>query len=312
MRTSRSTDLLLSSSWRRIEKLAGDASARRYSRLWTADGGTVVLVEYPGSEGRRFSTDLQVLGWCRSHGLPVPEVLAHDHATGRAILSDLGVHDAESFLEELPDHRRARLLRALLDPLAILARIETNKLPPWNAPLDRTRLRWELAGFELWFVRHLRGREPGAELGRWLDELSSEIASHPVRVCHRDYHLNNILIGREDSVGVIDIQDILIGPDTYDPVSLLDERSAARLIPTDERRRLLERWARITAAAPGWEERAAAVRLQRGLKVLGTFARFTLAGRSAYRVWLDELAFRLRPRLDAAGAPTVLSALLLD
>lgn len=300
------------SAWPRVEHLAGDASERRYSRLGSADGRTVILVEYPASIRRQLVRDLEVLDWCRRRGLAVPHVVAADPAAGRALLEDLGPEDAETRLAAAAPERRPALLTTLLAPLATLARCDPSELPPWNPPLDRDRLRWELTGFELWFVGHHRSSRPTPTMGRWLDELAGAVAGHPTRVCHRDYHLNNLLIRPDGSVGVIDVQDILVGPDTYDAVSLVAERAAARLIGPDDRRSVLAEWARRTGAARGWRERARLVRIQRGLKVLGTFARFDAAGRSGYRGWMVELARDLAEPLAAAGAPPEIAGVLLD
>lgn len=296
--------------WSRTEALTGDASPRRYSRLWAPDGRTAILVEYPSAIRSRLSVDLDVLNWCRRRGLRVPKTVACDLAQGRAVLTDLGRIDAEAALEAMAIDDRRNLVKAMLQPLEVLAGCPIDELPLWNPPLARDRLRWELAGFELWFVRHYRSQTPSAGLGRWLDALAEEVGSHPRRVCHRDYHLNNLLIDEESTIGVIDIQDILVGPDTYDAVSLVAERAATRLLSMTQRSHVLSRWAQRTRAEPGWRDRAAAVRIQRGLKVLGTFARFTTAGRTEYHRWMIDLARDLIDPLEDRGAEDEILALL--
>lgn len=297
-------------AWSRTESLTGDASPRRYSRLWAADGRTAILVEYPAAIRSRLADDLDVLRWCRRRGLHVPETVACDLATGRAVLSDLGSVDAEAALEATTIDDRRDLVEAMLHPLEVLAGCSIEELPLWNPPLDRNRLRWELAGFEMWFVRHYRSQAPSAGLGRWLDALAEEVGSHPRRICHRDYHLNNLLIAGDGTIGVIDIQDILVGPDTYDAVSLVAERAATRLLSATQRNHVLARWAHRTGAESGWPDRAAAVRIQRGLKVLGTFARFTAEGRTEYQRWMIELARDLIEPLEDRGAGDEMLALL--
>jgi N-acetylmuramate 1-kinase len=310
MTTYPSSKPLEFSEWCRTEALTGDASPRRYSRLWRPDGQTAILVEYPAPVRSLLEGDLDVLSWCRRRGLRVPTILAWDRQTGRAVLSDLGGEDAEALLERTPVDDRRGLVEEMLQPLEVLAGCEIADLPPWNPPLDRVRLRWELAGFELWFVRHYRSHDPSASLARWLDELATEVGSHPLRVCHRDYHLNNLLIDEEGSVGVIDIQDILVGPDTYDAVSLTAERAATSLLSLAQRQAVLASWAHRTRAESGWLERSAAVRIQRSLKVLGTFARFHAAGRTEYHQWMIDLARDLIEPLKRRGAEADLAALL--
>jgi aminoglycoside/choline kinase family phosphotransferase len=228
------------------------------------------------------------------------------------VLEDLGTVDAEAALATAKPSQRHELMNLLLRPLEILAGWELNLLPNWNAPLDQKRLRWELAGFELWYVRHLRSRRPTDQLNRWLDRLAATIDRHPRRVCHRDYHLNNLLIQPDGAVGIIDIQDILIGPDTYDVVSLVAERAALKLLPRTVADEVLASWAERTGAANGWRERVTAVQLQRGLEVLGSFARFVLEGQDSYTEWLNQLAPELAVLAEQAGAPPDTTAFLLD
>ena len=79
-----------------------------------------------------------------------------------------------------------------------------------------------------------------------------------------------------------------------------------------DRAELEEFWAELTAAAPGWRDRWRWVRIQRGLKALGTFARLAASGTTGYEPWLKELAHELAPDLAAVDAPSELVRLLLD
>lgn len=270
------------------------------------------MVEYPVPIRHQLSRDLEVIEWARRQGLRVPVVLASDPPTGRVVLEDFGENDAESTLEATPIRHRQALLERLLQPLAVLAGCDPAALPTWNPPLDQDRLRWELTGFELWYVRSLRSVPPPPGLSLWLDELAHDVAAHPVRICHRDYHLNNLMLLPDDEVGIIDIQDILVGPDTYDVVSLLGERAATAFVSADQRRALLERWAEQTGAGPGWQDRVRHVQVQRSLKVIGTFARFLACGRREYEPWLQALIEGLPDRLSAAAVPADVAAFLID
>jgi hypothetical protein len=197
------------------------------------------------------------------------------------------------------------MVRRMIGPLEALARVPPVRLPTWNPPLRASRLRWELAGFELWFVRHFQGRAPSQPVGEWLDGLAEAVDRHPKRICHRDYHLNNLFLLPDGEVGVIDVQDILVGPDSYDVVSLLEERAMPELLERDTRDEVYRWWARATRAPDDWRTRCREVRLQRALKVLGTFARLTLGGRLHYRPWLDSTVRALladRDELELLGA----------
>lgn len=298
--------------WVRGTKLAGDASTRQYARVWDAAERTAILVQYPEAVRRQLRRDLQVRTWFAGHGLRVPAVIDHDLDRGWAIVEDLGEADAEALLQLAKPGARAELASCSLEPLVTLARIAPERLPRFNPPLDAERLRWELAGFELWFVRHRCRQAPGRALGRWLDELAQEVGRHPRRICHRDYHLNNLFLLADGAVGLIDTQDVLLGPDTYDLASLLNERAMPALLDRQTLRDLEDRWAARTGADWGWQLRLHQVRIQRALKVLGTFARLEAGGRSGYGCWLEELARRLSGELENVAAPPGLSHLLLD
>jgi aminoglycoside phosphotransferase len=181
-----------SDRWVRSEPLAGDASTRRYRRLTDRRGRTAILAEYPPDLRPILARDLEVMSWLAGVGLRLPAVFDRDLASGRALLEDLGPADADSALRAAPEAERPRLAAALLSPLEVLAAQPVASLPAWNRPLDATRLRWELAGFELWFVRYRQGVAPGPALDRYLDDLAEQIANHPLRICHRDFHLNNL------------------------------------------------------------------------------------------------------------------------
>jgi aminoglycoside/choline kinase family phosphotransferase len=298
--------------WVREHILLGDASCRRYARLWDREDRTAILVRYPKHVRGQMKRDLDVRTWCAAKGLRVPALLEHDPGEGWAVLEDFGPDDAESVLDDAPRGVRGELGLQFIAPLIRLAEFEPANLPSWNPPLDRARLRWELAGFELWFLRHHLETVPSPSVGRWLDELAVAIDQHPHRVCHRDYHLNNLFLLADGSVGLIDYQDILVGPDTYDAVSLLGERGMPRVLAQNDRNLVQESWARETQAQPGWLERWQLVSAQRGLKVLGTFARLAAAGAEAYGHWTANLICQIAPELAALGAPSELVDLLLD
>jgi hypothetical protein len=298
--------------WVRREPLAGDASTRRYWRLEDRRGQTAILVEYPPDLRAALARDLEVMSWLAGVGLRLPAVLDRDLSAGRALLEDLGPADAEATLRASPLAERLELAAALLAPLELLAAQPVASLPTWNRPLDAARLRWELAGFELWFVRYRQGVTPDPALDRFLDDLAEQLASHPRRICHRDFHLNNLYLMGSGEVAVIDAQDSLIGPDTYDAASLLEERAMPELLGDGEREDLRRAWAQRTRAADGWERRWPRVRVQRALKVLGTFARLEAAGRTAYTGWMGSIAGRLAADADALALPGAVVDRLLD
>jgi aminoglycoside/choline kinase family phosphotransferase len=287
-------------------ELAGDVSTRIYERLRDASGMTAILVTYPPPLRGAIEPHLRVRSWCEDRGLPVPRLLDCDVGEGWALVEDFGSDDASAQLAHCAPERRFELLQAALGPLRTLAAVPVAEAPAWNPPLDGRRLRWELAGFELWFIRHRCGLRPVPEVGEWLDQLARTIDAHPRRPCHRDYHLNNIFILEDGRVGLIDYQDLTTGPDTYDAVSLVGERETPQILGQGIVDGLREAWAESTGAAPGWRDRWPWVRAQRGLKAIGTFSRLGAADRPEYHRWLRSLCLNLQSDLRRLGAPEVL------
>lgn len=296
----------------RVKPLAGDASNRRYWRLRGVHGERAVRAVYPPGSEQRLARDVAAFRWLRDRGIHVPKVLDVAVHPPSILLEDLGAEDAEQTLRSTPEAQRPARTLVLVAPLVPLAGLEPEALPPWNRPLDRARLEEELEDFATWALGRWLDRPPTRATRSWLRDLAAELASHPRRICHRDYHLNNLFFLPGGSVGVIDAQDVLVGPDTYDAASFLGERALPELIPEEARRAWAERWAEATAAEPGWEVRLEGTTLQRGLKVLGTFARLSLAGKGGYRRWMGPLAERLLAPARRFRAPSKLLENLLD
>jgi len=298
-------------TWICSKALHGDASDRRYERVWDRHGHSAVRVLYPAGDRRRFARDLEIRSWLASR-LRVPDLLEEDLDACTAVFEDLGDEDAEVVLRQGSVADCPTVAAAWIGPLRALAAMDPEQLPAWNRPLDENRLRWELAGFELWFLSHLRDSRGEHEIQKWLDELATSVASHPTRVCHRDYHLNNLFHLRDGSAVVIDYQDVLVGPDTYDAASLTGERAFPDVFDRDATERWLAEWAALTNASPGWRDRVTQAQTQRGLKVLGTFARLVAGGRREYASWMPGLARTLAERAPSVDMPPLLRDHLLD
>lgn len=291
--------------WDAAERLAGDASSRVYYRL-RRGCQTMLLVVYSSGFRDRLARDLETVRRVAATGVRVP--ILHHWGPTWALLEDFGPDDAEATLRRMAPDRRAVEGPRLAVPLGRLATMDPRRVPTWNPPLARDRLRSELEGFERWFLRETVGMKPVPAVTTWLDDLAAQLDSHPRRPCHRDYHLNNLFLLDNDEVGVIDVQDLLLGPDTYDPASLLNERSAPDLLDPGFAAAFLGRWAAEIGPSQGWRDRLRVARLQRGLKVVGTFARLDHGGRVGYRPWLIDLCLDLVEPLAEAGAPIELVA----
>ena len=289
--------------------LAGDASGRRYWRVEIEEGETAILCRYPDPWLPRVKQDLEVLLWLRNQGLSVPRILSGGAQSVWVLLEDLGPIDGETALMNVTPEARLSLACRFLEPLYRLSTLPVDQLPRWNPPLGLSFLRWELSGFEMWALP-LSMRDPS--LQAWLDGLASSVAAHPRSCCLRDFHLNNILVTETGGVGIIDVQDLRPGPDTYDLASLLSDRAMPELLDSDQRLAVAQAWAETTGAVPGWEGRLKETTLQRALKVLGTFAFLQAKGMNQYLRWVPRTASIAAEIAGRLGAPANATAILLD
>ncbi|WP_260292154.1 aminoglycoside phosphotransferase family protein [Sedimenticola hydrogenitrophicus] len=204
----------------RIEPASDDASFRRYFRLTLADGETRIAMDAP-PEQEDCVPFLHIAAQLGAVGLHVPMIHAADPAQGFILLEDLGtVH----YLDRMNEATADRLYGDALAALAVLQSVGPREgLPPYDAQL----LRREMALFPDWLLgRHLELSLDAAEqaLLRECFDLLVESALEQPRVCvHRDYHSRNLLLSESPSPGILDFQDAVLGPVTYDLVSLLKD-----------------------------------------------------------------------------------------
>lgn len=257
-----------------VRPLTGDASFRRYWRV-EADGRRYVLMDAPpGKEDLRpFLRVAELLG---EAGIHVPAVYGSDPANGLALLEDLG---DTLYLDALREGNADELYGLALDTLAEIAAV-----PAWTlAPYDRARLLDEMALFPEWFLgRHLGlelDQAQRAVLERTFETLIGVALAQPQVFVHRDYHSRNLLLTEDRPPGVLDFQDAVRGPITYDAVSLLKDSYVAW--PRSAQLQWLEGYREKLRARGLLREttRAQFVRwfdlmgVQRQLKVCGIFAR---------------------------------------
>jgi len=168
---------------------------------------------------------IQVASYLRAMNLTVPQVLQANLDLGYLLLSDLG---SVSYLEALTMHRDSSTM-LYDDAIATLLTLQRNgirfqnALPPYNYRL----LSSELAIFQDWLCSAHLGIELTKDEARaWLetgDFLISNALQQPVVFVHRDYHSRNLMVIDENNPGVLDFQDAVAGPYTYDLVSLLKD-----------------------------------------------------------------------------------------
>ena len=209
---------------------SADASFRRYFRATFTDGSPsrVIMDAPPGQEDVR--PWLHVAGLFGAAGAHVPEVLAHDLDQGFLLLSDLGSTTYLQALQAQRDEHRAAHLYA--DALGALAAIQCASRPGALPEYDRALLLRELQLFPEWYIARHKGvtltDAETATLNAAFDKILAVNLAEPQVFVHRDYHSRNLMLldpaeGRGANPGIIDFQDAVYGPISYDLVSLFKD-----------------------------------------------------------------------------------------
>jgi N-acetylmuramate 1-kinase len=252
-----------------------DASFRRYFRAALDEGRSYVVMDAPpGKEDCR--PFVRVARLLREAGVNAPQVHAADLEQGFLLLSDLGT---KSYLQALGPASAPALFSDAIDSLV---RWQLASRPGELPPYDEALLRREMNLFPEWYIgKHLK-KSLAADQARSLESifglLVQSALAQPCVYVHRDYMPRNLMVC-EPNPGVLDFQDAVHGPITYDAVSLLRDA----FISWEEAQVLdwsVRYWERARAAGlPVQADFAEFWRafewmgLQRHLKVLGIFAR---------------------------------------
>ncbi len=274
-----------------LQPASSDASFRRYFRI-AADGGTLIVMDAPPpmENVRPF---VRVAALLAAGGVQVPQVLDRDEEQGFVLLSDLGSTTYLQAISAQPDRADA-LMRDALSALVALQRIDGASVVP---AYDSALLQRELDLFPEWFVHKHHGHAltdaQRSALQRVFAALIDNNLAQPQVLVHRDWHSRNLMVTPERNPGVLDFQDAVIGPITYDLVSLL--RDAYIAWPEEQQLDWAIRyWERarkaglpVAADAADFYRDLDWMGLQRALKVLGIFAR--LYHRDGKAQYLDDL-----------------------
>jgi len=262
---------------------SSDASFRRYFRIKTPEGSFVVMDAPPDKENtENFIRVAELLAQIKVN---VPIIFQQNTVEGFLLLEDFG---SQCFLDQLTLENATALYSSAFDALLLMqsqTSIEHFDLPAYNEAL----LQRELGIFEEWFLHECLDTPIPAEIWAHLSEVLINSALDQPRVCvHRDYHSRNLMFLTDDSPGIIDFQDAVIGPITYDLVSLLRD---CYISWSPE---LIERWRNdyyqrlvgldLIAVSPEQFKRwFDLMGLQRHLKAIGIFSRLHLRdGKSTY------------------------------
>ncbi len=256
-----------------LRAASADASFRRYFRLDAAAGTLIAMDAPPAQEDSR--PYVKVAALLHAAGLNAPRILAQDLAQGFLLLTDLGT---QTFLHVLDEDNADALYGAAIDALITWQRASRPDVLP---PYDTALLTRELALFPDWYVgRHLQHTLTPAQrqtLERSNALLIETALAQPRVYVHRDYMPRNLMVSSPNP-GILDFQDALGGPLTYDLVSLLRDCylrwDEARVQAwAEDFRRELVRAGRIADAPQRFFRAFDLMGLQRHIKVLGIFCR---------------------------------------
>jgi len=258
----------------RLEPASADASFRRYFRVFLGERTLIAMDAPPQREDSR--PFVHVAGLMRAAGLNVPEVLSHDLSRGFLLLTDLG---NRPYLAAL---REGDVDRLFGDATTALVRWQAATRPGELPEYDEALLRRELMLFPDWYVARHRGVTLDATQRERLEGVFRAILARnlaePKVYVHRDYMPRNLMVC-EPNPGILDFQDAVHGPISYDVASLFRDA----FISWDEELVLdgtIRYWEKARRAglpvradfADFWRD-VEWMGLQRHLKVLGIFAR---------------------------------------
>lgn len=257
-----------------LQPASADASSRRYFRT-SALGRSYVVMDAPPSQGdcRPF---LRVAALLREAGLHVPDIFAEDLARGFLLLEDLG---EQTYLDVLGEANADQLFGDAISALILWQRASRSGVLP---PYDRAFLHRELMLFPEWYVmRHLRLELTAMEMMTLQDTfklLEDSALAQPQVYMHRDYMPRNLIVSTPNP-GVLDFQDAVMGPVSYDITSLFRD---AFISWPEERVKgwRLKYWDTgrhvglpLPAKLQEFERASDWMGMQRHLKVMGIFAR---------------------------------------
>ncbi|MDX1279772.1 phosphotransferase [Shewanella colwelliana] len=202
----------------KVMLISGDASFRRYFRVFHRQASFIAMDSPP--EMVPVQPFIALANEYQRQGLSAPLVIAEDIESGFLLLSDLGDLQLLSVLDEANVSAYYQQALYLLDKVVAITAAGGESLPIYN---DEFVLR-ELRIFCEWLVEHhlkiVIDRPTKALLDETFSLLVANVAEQPKAGMHRDYHSRNLMLV-EENLAVIDFQDAVIGPITYDAVSLL-------------------------------------------------------------------------------------------
>lgn len=311
-----------------IRPLAGDASSRSYLRLQLHGRGpaTVVIMVLAGSGLPLSSDELSVFSeplkelpyvnvdrFLRPLGMRIPELYYDGQRAGFLLLEDIGDTPLREAVQGRSAAAKEKLYQQAIDQLLLLQITGTRKRDAsciaFQQRFDQRLFEWEFEHFIEWGLEKREGKPLAKAETKILRPLFEEIATRldqaQAVLNHRDYHSWNLFV-QDDALRIIDFQDALLGPASYDLATLLNDRDTPTVVTPDLERRLVDYYHDAWQQAGGdalshdyvWEEYNLCL-LQKACKVVGRFYYLELEkGKTGYSRYIPPTLATIRRVLE--------------
>lgn len=297
-----------------IEVASADASFRRYFRVSNFDnsGKTTIAMDAP-PEQEDCTPFIDITQRLRNAGVHAPEIIRQDLEQGFLLLEDFG---NTPYLNLLSTQTADKLYGDAIKALLKIQTADTQGLPEYNEAF----LQQEMQLMPEWFLQKHLGITPTAEqqkiIDRTLAVITASVLQQPQVFVHRDYHSRNLMVldkhhvkvggCASDNVGIIDYQDAVLGPITYDLVSLLRDcyirwphEKVSKWVLLDYKKQAEQAGLLSNVKDTTFIQWFDYMGLQRHIKVLGIFARLNHRDGKAH--YLDDLPLTLQYVMEVAN-----------
>ena len=202
-----------------ISAASSDASFRRYFRVKTVEDSLIVMDAPPQNES--IEAFLKISKILNTINVNVPDIYEKDNALGFILMQDFGT---DTYLDVLSDDNQQHLYSDAIESLIQMQKFVTKGL---CQSYTQKILFDEMALFIEWYLKKYKKIELTNKENEWLltcfEEISKKVLSQEKFFVHRDYHSRNLMNQKSNNPGILDFQDALVGPVTYDLVSLLKD-----------------------------------------------------------------------------------------
>ncbi len=296
-----------------ITQIAGDLSPRRYFRLFfeaenSIRSKTLLAMVFdsttpPEAESKILRTSdqayIELTEFFFKNSIPVPKLVSNCHDIGVLLIEDLGDN---LLIETFNSKEEYKIKKQLFEAVNIVQRIQNIKPDQsffaFQRTLDISTYVREANQFVDFVLKESCSESTKNEVKNIIIKLSNEIDSFQKVLVHRDFHAWNLIVDLNDKLRVIDFQDALLGPRSYDLVALIHERDVDKII-TNEIIEEVENYyfSNYEEAVRIFEYPR--VQLQRDLKVSGLFKRIVKQrGLLRYGEWVPGTVSRIKKTLN--------------